>query len=240
MSEYSSSRTASRLHIKSRTVGYWSALFLTIALIVTGPYGAMMLMQTEADMQKLGLSTYIKYYDWLHMAPLAIGFLVAVAFLLLISSANYYAPREKRVFSLVAMGCAIIYAMVISINHIIQLVLVRQGVLVLQENAIHSLAPLAFFNPLSFFWALEVIGIGFQGLAVLFIAPAFSRTGLLSTWIHRCLIANGLISISATILAILQVGWLTQNSGYIGFIAWFITLIASTILMVIYFRPSRK
>ena len=242
MSDHSSSRTASKLHAESRTVGYWSAMFFSIAIIVTAPYGAMMLMQTypSREVQTLKLSTYVKYYDWLHMTPLALGFIIAIAFLVLVSSTSYYAPREKRVYSLVGMGCAIIYATVISINHIIQLVLVRQGVLMLHDDTIQSLAPLAFFNPLSIFWALEVMAIGFQGLAVLFIAPSFAGEGLLCTWINRCLIANGLICVSSVVLTVLNITWLSQSVGFMGFIAWFVTLAASSLLITLHFSPSRK
>jgi hypothetical protein len=115
-----------------------------------------------------------------------IGFLLTPSFLVVMACIHSYASNERKVFSLIGLSFAIIYATLISVNYFIQLTYVRQSAF--------DVSMFDMTNPQSMMWVIEVLGYFFMGLSTLFAAPVFAsgRTESLVKWLFA---ANGVLGI---------------------------------------------
>jgi hypothetical protein len=149
-------------------LGFWSAVAATLLVTIAG-------ITATASIQPFAT---------------IMGFLLTLSFLILMACIHCYAPEEKRVFSLVGLSFAIIYAVLISINYFIQLTFVNQGTF---DASIFSMT-----NTHSMMWVIEVLGYFFLGLATLFAAPVFgsSRT---EKAIKLLFVTNGFLGIMTPI-----------------------------------------
>jgi len=145
-------------------LGFWSAVAATLLVTIAGITAAASIQPFATIM----------------------GFLLTLSFLVVMACIHYYAPEEKRVFSIVGLSFAIIYGALISINYFIQLTFVNQGTF---DASIFSMT-----NTHSMMWVIEVLGYFFMGLATLFAAPVFgsSRTEKAIKWLF---VANGVLGI---------------------------------------------
>jgi hypothetical protein len=156
------------------------------------------------------------------------GFLLTLSFLVVMACIHCYAPEEKRVFSLVGLSFAIIYAVLISINYFIQLTFVNQSTF---DVSIFSMT-----NTHSMMWVIEVLGYFFMGLATLFAAPIFglSRTEKAIKWLF---VANGILGI------LTPIGYGLNFPIEIllgGLIVWDIIMPISTALLAYLFWNAKK
>jgi hypothetical protein len=144
--------------------GFWSATFATVLVIVAG-------ITATASIQPFAT---------------LIGFLLTSSFLILMACIHSYASNERKVFSLIGLAFAIIYATLISVNYFIQLTYVRQSTF--------DVSMFDMTNPQSMMWVIEVLGYFFMGLSTLFAASVFEsgRTEALAKWLFA---ANGVLGI---------------------------------------------
>ena len=147
-----------------RLLGFWSATVATLLVAVAG-------ITATASIQPFAT---------------VIGFLLTSSFLIVMVSVHCYASDERKVFSLVGLSFAIIYATLISMNYFIQLTFVRQSTF---DVSIFDMT-----NTQSMMWVIEVLGYFFMGLSTLFAAPVFAsgRTESLVKWLFA---ANGVLGI---------------------------------------------
>lgn len=124
-------------------LGFWSAVAATILGAIAG-------ITATASIQPF--------------ATVA-GFLLTSSFLVLMACIYGYGDEERKIFGLVGLSFAIVYATLISTNYFIQLTFVRQGAF--------NVEIFAMDNPQSMMWVIEVLGYFFMGLATLFAAPVF-------------------------------------------------------------------
>ena len=157
-----------------------------------------------------------------------VGFLLTPSFLVVMACIHCYASNERKVFSLVGLSFAIIYAILISVNYFIQLTFVRQ--------TSFDVKIFAMDNPQSMMWVIEVLGYFFMGLSTLFAAPVFG-SGRIESLIKWLFIANGILGILTPIAYTLN--WpLSFMMG--GLIVWDIVVPVSTALLAYLFRHSEK
>jgi len=157
-----------------------------------------------------------------------IGFLLTPSFLVVMACIHCYASNERKVFSLVGLSFAIIYAILISVNYFIQLTFVRQ--------TSFDVKIFAMDNPQSMMWVIEVLGYFFMGLSTLFAAPVFG-SGRIESLIKWLFIANGILGILTPIAYTLN--WpLSFMMG--GLIVWDIVVPISTASLAYLFRHSTK
>lgn len=145
-------------------LGFWSAIVATLLVAVAG-------ITATASIQPFAT---------------VIGFLTTLSFIVVMASVHSYASDEKKVFSLVGLSFAVIYATVISVNYFIQLTFVRQGtfdVSVFDMTNMHSMM-----------WVIEVLGYFFMGLATLFTAPIFG-SGRIEVIVKWLFVVNGILGI---------------------------------------------
>jgi hypothetical protein len=186
-------------------LGFWSAIAATLLVTIAG-------ITATASIQPFAT---------------IIGFLLTSSFLVVMACIHCYASEEKKVFSLVGLSFAIIYATLISINYFIQLTFVRQNTF---DVSIFSMT-----NSQSMMWVIEVLGYFFMGLATLFAAPVFGsrRIERLIKWLF---IANGILGILTPIGYGLN---LPLEILLGGLIVWDIVMPISTALLAYLFWNAR-
>lgn len=145
-------------------LGFWSAFSATLLVAVAG-------VTATASVQPFAT---------------VMGFLLTPVFLVVMVCVCCYASDESRVFGLVGVSFAVIYATLISVNYFIQLTFVRQNTF---DVSIFDMS-----NPRSMMWVIEVLGYFFMGLSTLFAAPVFKsgRTERVVKWLF---VVNGVLGV---------------------------------------------
>ena len=187
-------------------LGFWSAITSTSLVLVAG-------ITATASIQPFAT---------------IIGFLLTSSFLVLMACVHSHAPEDRKVFSLVGLSFAVIYATLISVNYFIQLTFVNQH--------IFDVSIFEMTNPQSMMWVIEVLGYFFMGLATLFTALVFNLKGIesLVKWLF---VANGVLGILTPIGYVLS--WpLEILLG--GLIVWDIIMPISTASLAILFRRAQR
>ena len=189
-----------------RLLGFWSATIATLLVAVAG-------ITATASIQPFAT---------------VIGFLLTLTFLVVMACIHCHAPDERKVFSLVGLSFAIIYATLISVNYFIQLTFVRQSTF---DASIFDMT-----NTHSMMWVIEVLGYFFMGLSTLFAAPVFG-SGRIESMIKWLFVANGILGILTPIGYALN---LPIEILLGGLIVWDIVMPISTALLAYLFRIDRS
>jgi hypothetical protein len=187
-------------------LGFWSAATATLLVALAG-------ITATASIQPLAT---------------VLGFLLTSSFLVVMACIHSYASDEMKVFSLVGLSFAIIYATLISVNYFIQLTFVRQTTF---DVSIFDMT-----NTHSMMWVIEVLGYFFMGLSTLFAAPVFG-SGRIESMIKWLFVANGILGILTPIGYALD---LPIEILLGGLIVWDIVMPISTALLAYSFRRARS
>jgi len=195
-------------------LGFWAAVLTALFSIgFITPQIIFMFFFTPAKHWEL---------TWL-MAP---SLFLAPSFVVLMVSIHQFVRDERKIWSLAGLSFAIIYAVLVCIAYYIQL-----GVAIphMIRGQTEDIAVLIFEHG-SFLFAIDVLGYGFQSLATLFVAFAFTD-GKLQRWIRYLFIANGILVFPI----LLQIYWpeLVNIAGL-----WTITFIVPVILLAVLFRNA--
>ena len=187
-------------------LGFWSAITATVLVTIAG-------ITATAAIQPFAT---------------IIGFLLTSSFLIVIACIHSYASEEKKVFSLIGLSFAVIYATLISMNYFIQLTFVNQTTF--------DASAFEMTNPQSMMWVIEILGYFFMGLATLFTAPVFG-SGKIETLIKWLFVANGVLGILTPIGYGLN---LPLQILLGGLILWDIIMPLSTGAIAYLFRQKRQ
>lgn len=114
---------------------------------------------------------------------------IVVPFLLMILSLHHLTPRNRQFWTHAALVFAIIYAVFVTSNYVVQLATVIPTQLAGDTATIQVLVQ----APHSMFWDYDAIGYIAMGLAALFAVPAFEKVGR-EKWVRVSLIAHGLVT----------------------------------------------
>lgn len=178
-----------------RQLGFWSAVLATlfsigygIALIVT--MISMSATATDTSPGWRGIESFVASFQPIQMLSLIPSLLLAPTFVVLMVSLHYYASPDKKIWSHLGIAFTLIYAVMASINYILQLTVVRLSIV---NKETDGLAMFVMGNPHSIFWALASTYV-FMNLAMLFAAPIFYG-GRLERWIRWLFIANGISAV---------------------------------------------
>ena len=181
-------------------LGFWSAILITVLNVVSS-------VARMTSFQTLSM---------------ALGFLVAILFVVLMTSVHYYAPDDKKILTLLGVAFSILCASLLGINYYMQLTVVRWN----------SLPLLAISNPHSIMWAIEVLGYGFMGLATLFPALIFSKRKL-ELGIRWLFIANAILGIGGIIgLVVID----NPMNLFAGLLVWDVVFPLMTLLLAVFFK----
>lgn len=125
----------------------------------------------------------------------ASSFLLAPAFVAMMTSIHYYAPAENKVWSQLGLSFAVIYAVMCSLTYYIQLTFVANNYLPVADEAA---LPFAFIPGTPLF-AQDMLGYAFMTAATLAAAPVFAG-GKLENWIKWLFIFHAILFLPAIVL----------------------------------------
>jgi hypothetical protein len=173
-------------------VGFWSAV---LAMLFSIGYGITLIVTmismsataTDTSPGWRGIESFVASFQPIQMLSLIPSLLLAPTFVVLMVSLHYYTSPDKKIWSHLGIAFALIYAVMASINYILQLTAVRLSIV---NKETDGLAMFVMGNSHSIFWALASTYV-FMNLAMLFAAPIFYG-GRLERWIRWLFIANGL------------------------------------------------
>jgi hypothetical protein len=205
------------------TLGYWSALILTIAgaayLIVIS-----FLMATGRFTLPLPEAVELfAAWDTIAAGPLVVAALVAV---------HYLVPVDRRPFSQLGVLFATVFMVMVSINRFVQLTVIRPSLLEGNTSGLERFMP---YGPRSAMLSLELVGWGFfLGLGLLSAAFAFSREGVAGKvrWSFLC---YAVVALASTIAFVAD-----SPLSAIGFVAWGVVLPIGTAFLTAWFHRMRE
>lgn len=114
---------------------------------------------------------------------------IVVPFVLEMLALHHLTPPEKQFWTHAALIFAVVYAVFVSANYVVQLATVIPARLRGDAEAIRILEQ----TPHSLFWDYDAIGYVAMGLACLMAVPAVDDVGF-ERWVRRSLIANALVT----------------------------------------------
>jgi hypothetical protein len=205
------------------TVGTRAAM---LAAGLTGVF--VVLAAVSATEAWSGIETYARTFDTVQMAQLVPLIFLPPAVVVLMACVHQVAPHTEKLFGLIAIAFASVYAAIICTNYFLQLFVVRLN---LEDGNLEGLALLAMPNSRSAFVALESVGYAFLSLAALFASQVFTRQGL-EIWIRRLLVLSGLTGLLGAVAAPLQLAALILA----GFGLSLLAFLVATVLLSIFFR----
>ncbi len=213
-----------------RQIGFWSAVLATVFSVSYGIAVIVMMLSAMSGAAPgwQGVESYVASYQPISMLPLFPSLPLAAAFIALMVSIHYYARDDKKIWSQLGLSFAIVYAVMASINYIVQLTVVRLSIL---NQETDGLAMFAMGNPHSIFWALASAYV-FMNLAMLFAAPVFEG-GKLERWIRWLFLANGASAV-ITIFGIVVDSPAIYLLG--SLVPWCVIFSAATILLAVMFK----
>ena len=107
-----------------KKLGFWSSLLsglLALAWAAAFAYQAVAFPPGEA----FDPETYARSFTFLRMINLVPAILLTWPFVVMMISLHFYAPAEKKIWTMIGLAFIIIYAVMADINYLIQLVAVR-------------------------------------------------------------------------------------------------------------------
>ncbi len=155
--------------------------------------------------------------------------LLALTFPVLMASIYQLASNDKKIWGLLGLVFALIYAVILGLNYWIQLSVVSPAMV---AGHTEGLTPFVIGSPVSIAFSLEGLGYSLMGLSMLFAGPVFSG-GKLETWIRRLLILNG-VQVAVVIAGFLE-WWIVTM---LSLVIWCLSFPVVSILLAILFRRT--
>ena len=232
--QVSNDRTRS-LPIAVSRLGFGSAIVATlcsigygITLVIT--MVSMMATASEPATGWSGIESFVASWQPVQMLSLIPSLLLAPTFIILMVSIHYYAAPEKKIWSHLGITFTLVYAVMASVNYILQLTGVRLSIL---SNETDGLAMFVMGNSHSLFWTLAS-AYAFMNLAMLFDAPVFEG-GRLERSIRWLFFANG-ATVVVTIFGVIVDSPTVYLLG--SLVPWCVLFTLTTALLAVLFRRA--
>jgi hypothetical protein len=197
--------------------GYWSGL---IAFGATTAFVIVQLLQL--------LRVFHFPYD--EILIYSTSLCIVVPFLLAILALHYITPKEKQFRSHAALLFAVLYAVFVTANYVVQLATVIPAKLNGTAAAIHVLDQ----TPHSLFWDFDALGYIFMGLATLAALPVFERKGF-EKWVRLSFWANALVTPLITFVYFYP--QFSEKLLLLG-LPWGITAPMAMLMLALHFKKS--
>jgi len=211
-------------------IGFWSAILTTVwtvwFIVAFGSY--MSSLPSEWPGMEAFAASFepIPYIAW--VIPCL---LLALTFPVMMSSVHYYAPDDKKIWSLLGSVFAVMYGAVLAANYWVLLTVVRESLL---SGYTEGLEWFVIGGPHSITNTIEGIGYGFMGLAVIFISQVFDG-GKLESWLRRLFIVNGVAGIAGVVLGGVGIMMATM----VSLVVWCVTFPVATAMVAVLLRRAR-
>lgn len=155
---------------------------------------------------------------------------IVVPFILEMLAFHHLSPRDRQFWTHAALIFAIVYAVFVTANYVVQLATVIPARLAGTSEAIRVLEQ----APHSLFWDYDAIGYIAMGLATLLALPALGNTGF-ERWVRRSFIAHALVTIPISVVYFYPT--YSQNLLFLGF-PWALTAPLFMLLLAILLRKK--
>ena len=179
-------------------------------------------------LQLLGVLTYP--YD--EILIFTFSLCIVIPFLLEMLALHYAIPEHKKIWTHAALIFTIIYAVFVIANYVIQLTTVIPMTVKGNGEAVKILSQ----TPHSMFWDYDAIGYIFMGLATLFAAQVFERTGI-QKWVRITFLANA--SVTPLIAFVYFYPTFSERLLLLA-LPWTITAPTAMLLLAIMFRKNMR
>jgi len=196
-------------------IGFWSGLFA---------FGATTAYVIVQILQVVGVFNFPMDEILIYGTSLCI----VIPFVLEILALHYVTPGEQKIWSHGALIFAVIYAVFVTANYVVQLGTVIPMKL---RGASHEIRILEQ-TPHSLFWNFDALGYIFMGLATLIAVPVFEKHGF-QKWVRISFIANALVTPLITIVYFYPL--YSEKLLVLGF-PWGITAPLAMLLLSIMFK----
>jgi hypothetical protein len=198
-------------------VGMWSAIVVS-ALFLS--FGVLLVIDFAVPTSTLSF---------------AVCLLAAPFFVALMASIYEHAEASRRIWGLLGLAFAAVYAVLVGITYYLQLTVVGADGAGLSVEASRLLA----FAPGSATFAIDMLGYAFMTLATLVAAPVFAGSGP-ERVIRRWFIVHGLLVVP-TVLAPMLMGAPSGagESGGVGnliLVGWVLVFVPMAVLVALHFR----
>lgn len=205
----------------ANSIGYWSASIVTCLGVI---YFLVILFAILTGQ-------FVQPPEWLQLFGGVITLIVAPILVVIMASLHALTPAHRKIFSQVALGFTLLFALAVSINRFTQLGVVRQS---LDAGNVSGVSWFLAYGEHSVMLGIEYLGWSwFLGLAALAAAPLFSGNRL-ENWLR------GLFLVYAGMALLSAVGFLLANLlSLLGFVAWGLVLFIITGLLAVYFRQDQ-
>ncbi len=156
--------------------GYWSAL---LAFVATLAFDIAQLLQLVGVLN----------FPTDQVLIFGFSLCIVIPFLLAMLALHYATATDKKFWSHAALLFTTMYVVFVTANYVVQLATVIPMTLNGSGEQIHILNQ----TPHSLFWDFDAIGYICMGLATLFAAPVFKRTGF-EKWVRYGFITHALVT----------------------------------------------
>ncbi len=157
---------------------------------------------------------------------------IVIPFLLEILALHYATPEHKKIWTHAALIFTIIYAVFVIANYVIQLTTVIPMTVKGNGEAVKILSQ----TPHSMFWDYDAIGYIFMGLATLFAAQVFEKTGI-QKWVRISFLANA--AVTPLIVFVYFYPTFSERLLLLA-LPWTITAPTAMLLLAIMFRKNMR
>jgi hypothetical protein len=198
-------------------IGYWSGI---IAFSATVAFVIVQLLQL-ARIFIFPLDEILIY---------STSLCIVIPFLLELLALHYVTPAEKKYWSHAALVFAILYAVFVTANYVVQLATVIPMKLRGAAGEIHILEQ----TPHSLFWDFDALGYIFMGLATLAALPVFEKQGFQKK-VRISFLANALVTPLIAIVYFYPV--FSERLLLLGF-PWAITAPWFMLMLAIMFKKN--
>ncbi|KAA9037133.1 hypothetical protein FW778_17035 [Ginsengibacter hankyongi] len=200
-------------------IGFWSGL---IAFAASVAYVIVQLLQV--------ISVFNSPMD--EILIYGTSLCIVIPFVLEILVLHYATPSEKKFWSHGALIFAVIYAVFVTANYVVQL----GTVVPMKLKGVSQEIRILEQTPHSLFWDFDALGYIFMGLATLIAIPVFEKHGF-QKWVRISFIANALVTPLITIVYFYPV--YSEKLLVLGF-PWGITAPLAMLLLALMFKKNYK
>jgi hypothetical protein len=211
----------SSLHRK----GILAAWIMIAGTLLSGPLGLVLVTAVHPKPPWQGAQTLAANYHPIQAFPFFAGFLLVLGSALLIATLYQLAGEEEKPAALLAVICTAAFVGLIFFNYICQTTFLPPLLTNYQPQYKAIVSTLAFANPYSLCWAIEMWGYALLGLATWLTAPVFSGSRIERTT-AGLQVANGMLSIAGGFITAVNLGWVMTPAGIANYVIWNILMVA--------------
>lgn len=213
-------------------IGFWSAV-LTALLSIAWAAAFAFQFSTAPQGPWGGVEETGQSFNFVtDMINLVFALPLSWTFVVMMVSVHFFVPEDKKIWTMIGLAFAIIYAVMADINYLIQLVTVRASLL---AGETEGLGLFVIDNMHSIFWALAN-SYAFQSISLFFAAWAI-KGGRPARWIRGLWIAVGATTPFqvAFSLGLIPIAIALPVLGI-----WIVGIPLSTVLLAALFRHSER